>query len=74
MAFKDGKFINMRVPYPMGFYAKGMDARIDDPKAGWKGRGLWSTTGNRTPQHLEGGKGTLSKVVKFQMRPDPLAN
>ena len=21
-----------------------------------------------------GGKGTLSKVVKFQMRPDPLAN
>ena len=74
IAFKDGKFINMRVPYPLGFYAKGMDARIDDPNAGWKGRGLWSTTGNRTPHHLEGGKGTLSKVVKFQMRPDPLAN
>jgi hypothetical protein len=29
--------------------------------------------GNRTPFHLEGGKGTLPKVVKFQLRPDPLA-
>ena len=74
IAFKDGKFVNMRVPYPMGFYAKNVDARIDDPKAGWKGRGLWTTSGNRTPQHLEGGKGTLPKVVKFQMRPSPLAN
>jgi hypothetical protein len=68
-----GKFIQMRVPYPMGFFAKGMDGRIDDLNAGWKGRGMWSTTGNRTPFHLEGGKGTLPKVVKFQMRPDPLA-
>jgi len=73
IAFVDGRFINLRVPYPMGFYAKGMDARIDDPGAGWKGKGLWSTFGNRTPFHLEGGKGTLAKVVKFQLRPDPLA-
>ena len=43
------------------------------PDAGWKGRGLWSTYGNRTPFHLEGGKGTTSKIVKFQLRPDPLA-
>ena len=40
VALKDGKMILMRVPYPMGFYAKGLDARIDDPQAGWKGRGL----------------------------------
>ena len=63
----------LRVPYPMGFFAKGLDGRIDDPNGGWKGRGLWATTGNRTPFHLEGGKGTLPKVVKFQLRPDPLA-
>jgi hypothetical protein len=69
----DGKFIQLRVPYPMGFFAKGMDGRIDDPGAGWKGRGLWSTYGNRTPFHNEGGKGTKPKVVKFQVRPDPLA-
>ena len=73
MALVDGKFVNFRVPYPMGFYAKGLDGRIDDPNAGWKGRGVWSTTGNRTPFHLEGGKGTLPKVVRFQLRPDPLA-
>ncbi len=71
---KTGKFLVMRVPYPMGFFAKSMDGRIDDPKAGWKGRGLWSTYATRTPWHLEGGKGTTSKAVKFQLRPDPLAN
>jgi hypothetical protein len=73
MALVDGKFIVLRVPYPMGFYAKGMDGRIDDPNGGWKGHGLWSTYGTRTPFHAEGGKDTLSKVVYFQLRPDPLA-
>ncbi len=69
-----GKFIVMRVPYPMGFFAKSLDGRIDDPKAGWKGRGLWSTYATRAPWHIEGGKGTTSKAVKFQLRPDPLAH
>ncbi len=73
IALKDGKLINMVVPYPMGFWAKGLDGRIDDPNAGWKGRGVWSNTGNRTPFHLEGGKVNSPKVVHFQMRPDPLA-
>jgi hypothetical protein len=71
---KTGKFLVMRVPYPMGFFAKSLDGRIDDPKTGWKGRGIWSTYATRTPWHLEGGKGTTSKAVKFQLRPDPLAN
>ncbi|TAK06231.1 carboxypeptidase regulatory-like domain-containing protein [bacterium] len=74
LALVDGKFVTLRVPYPLGFYAKWMDGRIDNPKAGWKGKGLWSTYGTRTPFHLEGGKGTLPKVVKFQLRPDPLAH
>jgi hypothetical protein len=73
IAFVNGAFVNLRVPYPMGFYAKWMDGRIDDPRAGWKGKGLWSTYATRTPFHVEGGKGTTSKVVKFQLRPDPLA-
>jgi hypothetical protein len=72
LALVDGKFIVLRVPYPMGFYAKGMDGRIDDENAGWKGKGLWATYGTRTPFHVEGGKGTTSKVVRFQLRPDPL--
>jgi hypothetical protein len=73
LALVDGKFVTLRVPYPLGFYTKWMDGRIDDPKAGWKGKGLWATHGTRAPFHLEGGKGTKPKVVKFQLRPDPLA-
>ncbi len=73
IALVDGKMVNLRVPYPLGFYAKWMDGRIDNPKTGWKGKGLWATTGTRTPFHIEGGKGTRPKVVKFQFRPDPLA-
>jgi hypothetical protein len=73
IALVNGSFVNLRVPYPMGYYTKWMDGRIDDPAAGWKGRGLWSTYSTRTPFHVEGGKGTTSKVVKFQLRPDPLA-
>jgi hypothetical protein len=73
LVLKDGKWIVLRVPYPLGFYTKWLDGRIDDPNAGWKGRGLWATVSTRAPFHMEGGKGTTSKVVKFQLRPDPLA-
>jgi hypothetical protein len=73
LALKDGKFIVLRVPYPTGFYAKWLDGRIDDPSAGWKGRGLYATVGTRAPFHMETGKGTTSKVLHFQLRPDPLA-
>ena len=69
----NGRYMVARVPYPMGFYAKSMDGRIDDPNAGWKGRGLWSTNASRAPFHTEGGKGTSSQVLKFQLRPNPLA-
>jgi hypothetical protein len=70
----DRTFLDFRVPYPMGFYHRGLDGRIDDAKAGWKGRGLWANYGMYTPWHQEGGKGALSKAVKFQLRPDPLAH
>jgi hypothetical protein len=73
VALKDGKMVNLRVPYPLGFYAKGFDGRIDDPNAGWKGRGLWTTNGDRTPWLIEGGKGTKPLATHFQLRPDPLA-
>ncbi|MBO0750607.1 MAG: carboxypeptidase regulatory-like domain-containing protein [Bradyrhizobiaceae bacterium] len=86
-ALVNGRVIELRVPYPMGFFAKGIDGRIDDPDAGWKGRGLWVTSGNRTPMHIEGIDApapgapgataqTLSSplVVNFQLRPDPLAH
>ena len=73
VALKDGKMISLRVPYPLGFYAKGLDGRIDDPNAGWKGRGLWTSSGDRTPWLIEGGKGMKPMAVHFQLRPDPLS-
>ena len=86
-ALVGNQIIELRVPYPMGFFAKGLEGRIDDPNAGWKGRELWATSGNRTPFHIEGidapapgAPGATPEtrssplVVEFQLRPDPLAD
>jgi len=67
------EWITLRVPYPLGFFSRGVDGRIDDPSAGWKGRGLWANYGTNFLWHIEGGRGTTSKMVHFQIRPDPLA-
>jgi len=72
-ALVDGKFVTLRVPYPMGFFPKWAEGRIDDPKAGWKGRALWATNSTRAPFHSEDGTKNLSRVFKFELRPDPLA-
>ena len=74
VALKDGQMIMLRIPYPLSFFAKGLDGRIDDPNMGWKGRGLWSTNGDRTPWLKEGGKGSRPRAVHIQVRPDPLAH
>jgi len=68
----------------MGFFAKGVDGRIDDSNAGWKGRGLWVTSGNRTPMHIEASMHRVRALparpprarwsCSFQLRPDPLAH
>jgi hypothetical protein len=73
LALVEGKYLTFRVPYPMGFYGKGIDGRIDNPNEGWKGKGVYSTYATRAPFHVEGGKGTTSKLVKWQVRPDPLS-
>lgn len=63
----DGTYVSR---CPLGFYAKGFDGRIDDPNAGWKGRGLWTASGDRTPWLREGEKGSLPLAVHFQLRPN----
>ncbi len=73
IAWANGRMVVLRVPYPIGFYAKGFDGRIDDARAGWKGRGLWAANGDRTPWLIEGGKGNKPLAAHFQLRPDPLA-
>ena len=67
------EFVTLNLPYPLGFYAKGMEGRIADIDAGWKGRGIWATSGDRTPWLKEDGIGSKPLVVHFQIRPDPLA-
>jgi hypothetical protein len=68
-----GEWRTYRVPYPLGFFQRLLDGRIDDPDAGWKGRGLWANYGTHLVWHIEGGPGTKPKMVQFQFRPDPLA-
>jgi hypothetical protein len=63
----------MRVPYPLGFYSRGLNGRIDDPQAGWKGRGVWASFDTGALHHIEGGRGRTSEVVRFQLRPNALA-
>jgi hypothetical protein len=73
LAFVNGSFITLRIPYPSGFFPKNVDGRIDNAGAGWKGKGLWSTSGTRTMFHLEGGTTNRPKAARFQLRPNPLA-
>ena len=68
-----GEMLTLRVPYPLGFYTRGLDGRIDDPDAGWKGRGVWASNDTIANWHNEGGQGMTSEIVRFQVRPHPLA-
>lgn len=70
----ENKMVTLRVPYPLGFYSRGLDGRIDDPKAGWKGRGVWASNNSVVPWHIEGGRGMTSDIMRFQIRPNPLAD
>ena len=59
LVLKDGKWIVLRVPYPLGFYTKWLDGRIDDPKAGVQGRGLWATVSTRWSGSARGSIGSV---------------
>jgi hypothetical protein len=70
---KEKKFVHLRIPYPLGFYPRGVDGRIDDDKIGWKGRGLWATNDVVAVWHQETGEGSSEYAAHFQLRPNPLA-
>lgn len=67
------EMVVIRMPYPLGFFTRLGDGRIDDEKIGWKGRGLWQGYSLIAPWHMEGGKGTRPRAVHIQYRPTPLA-
>ncbi|MGZ9013462.1 MAG: hypothetical protein ACXW2L_14495, partial [Burkholderiales bacterium] len=50
-------------------YAKWADGRIDDPSAGWKGKGLWATTSTRAPFDMEAGAVRVRKSSSFNFAP-----
>ena len=50
---QEGNIAVFRMPYPMPFYTRGLDGRIDDAKAGWKGRGIWATYSSYMPKFTE---------------------
>ena len=64
------EFTRVRIPYPLNTYTRGLDGRIDDPDAGWKGRGLWFSNGGDPIFHAETG---VSYMGHVQLRDDPLA-
>ena len=73
VALVDGKWVVLRVPYPIELLCQGArrphrrsDRRLEGP-------GVWTTSGDRTPWLKEGGKGTVPIAFHFQLRPDPLA-
>ena len=68
-ALVKGELVTLHIPYPQGAFPKALDGRIDDERAGWKGRGLWTTSAFGS----EDGKDERPRVVKLQMRPNPLA-
>lgn len=63
-------FTKIRIPYPLNSFTRLLDGRIDDPDAGWKGRGLWFNNGLDPIIHSEVPMGYVGHV---QLRPDPLA-
>ncbi len=65
------QFTIIRMSYPLGFFHRGLDGRIDDAGAGWKGRGWWVNYGIDPIKHTETGMGQICHV---QFRPDPLAH
>ena len=64
-------FSVVRMPYPMPFFTRGLDGRIDDARAGWKGRGLWASYNSYMPRFSET---RMGYVTHIQLRPNPLAN
>ena len=63
----------LRVPYPLGFYTKWMDGRIDDPEGGLEGaRAVGHGEHARAVPHGDR-QGHDEQGDQFQLRPDPLA-
>jgi hypothetical protein len=66
---RTNQFVQLTVPYPMGFFARSAQGRVDDARTGWKGRDSTDLL-ELYPVALRRGQGTKPKLVKFQVRPN----
>ena len=62
LALKDGEWVKLRVPYPLGFYTKWMDGRIDDPVRDGRAEGSGQPS---APALLSTWKEERELLVKF---------
>jgi hypothetical protein len=65
------RFATFRMRYQLPFDTRGVDGRIDDAKAGWKGRRLGAFSNSYLPKFAETRSGN---VVHVQLRPNALTN
>ena len=61
--------VGLRLPYPKGSFSPNVQSRVDDASAEWKGRGVWSTFTVDEPDANRPAR----RLLKLQIRPDPLA-
>lgn len=72
------EFTRVTTPYPSPMFTRLMDGRIDDPDAGWKGKGWWISQ-NIDPVKFVHHEPTAPEqnwmgwLQQVQLRPDPLA-
>jgi hypothetical protein len=67
IAVVNGKLVTLRIPYPLGFFTKNVDGRIDDVNGGWKGRAVWTTSGREiTSIVVTAVKNCHQKFLKFK--------
>ncbi len=69
LALVNGKFTILRVPYPLGFFAKGMDGRFDDPKAAGRAKESGPPGVRARPSTARREKGPTLKWSTFRFAP-----
>ena len=69
------EFVRFTVPYPLGFYTRGLDFRMESAKADWKGRSMHAVHTSSVLHHQEGGmESPGQQQYIFKVRPNPLAH
>ena len=57
----DGKWVVLRVPFPMSFFAKGLEGHIDNPDVGWKRARRVDAKGGRYQSCATNSSGMVAK-------------